>query len=97
MSHEIEAAVRQVYEVWVSSDTVIPPATAMEVDPRVGGAYRFVVERDGHVSVMQGEFRAVRPLEHIEYRWEWNRDGRVSVVRVDFNDLDAALQAGRTT
>ena len=29
----------RVYAAWVSSDTVIPPATAMDIEPKVGGHY----------------------------------------------------------
>ncbi len=86
-SYEIDATVEQVYGAWVSNDTVIPPATAMEVDPKEGGIYRLVASFDGQESTMIGRFKTVRPLEHLEYSWEWNHDGDKSWVRVDFTDL----------
>jgi uncharacterized protein YndB with AHSA1/START domain len=75
-----------VYAAWVSSDTVIPPATAMDIDPVVGGHYRLTAEMPGYVGKNEGKFLAVEPGRHLRYTWEWNQDGKVSEIDVTFVD-----------
>ena len=73
-----------VYAAWISSATVIPPATAMDIDPVVGGHYRLTAEMPGYVGKNEGEFLAVEPGKHLRYTWEWNGDGDVSEIDVTF-------------
>ena len=75
----------RVYAAWVSSDTVIPPATAMDISPVVGGHYRLTVEMPGYVGKNEGEFLIVEAEQHIRYTWEWNGDGDVSEIDVTFS------------
>ena len=75
----------QTYEAWVSSSTVIAPATAMDIDPVVGGQYRLIMETPDFVSRNEGRFLAVEPGRHIRYTWEWNGDGDVSEIDVTFS------------
>ena len=42
--YELPFPISHVYAAWVSSDTVIPPATSMDVLPEVGGHYRLIME-----------------------------------------------------
>ena len=72
------------YAAWVSSDTVIPPATAMEIEPVVGGHYRLIMETPDGVSRNEGRFLAVEPGRHVRYTWEWNGDGEVTEIDVTF-------------
>jgi uncharacterized protein YndB with AHSA1/START domain len=43
-TYELSFPLEMVYDAWVSSDTVIPPATAMDVKPVVGGHYRLIMQ-----------------------------------------------------
>ena len=73
-----------VYAAWVSSDTVIPPATGMDINPVVGGHYRLVVKDDQWDTQNEGEFLEVEENRHLRYTWEWNRDGDVTEIDVTF-------------
>jgi uncharacterized protein YndB with AHSA1/START domain len=73
-----------VYAAWVSSDTVIPPATAMDINPVVGGHYRLVVKDDQWDTQNEGEFLEVEENKHLRYTWEWNKDGDVTEIDVTF-------------
>ncbi|MEM1435542.1 MAG: SRPBCC domain-containing protein [Pseudomonadota bacterium] len=75
----------RVYAAWVSSDTVIPPATAMDIDPRVGGHYRLIIEGPEFSARNEGRFSAVTPGKHLAYSWEWNGDGECSMIDVTFH------------
>lgn len=73
-----------VYRAWVSSETVVPPASRMDIDPVVGGHYKLFVDTpDGSVSCI-GKFLTVEPEQRLIYSWEWNNDGEVSRVDVAF-------------
>lgn len=73
-----------VYTAWVSSDTVIAPATAMDINPVVGGHYRLLMESTDHAAKNEGEFLIVEPGKHVRYTWEWNGDGEISEIDVTF-------------
>ena len=73
-----------VYAAWVSSDTVIPPATAMDINPVVGGHYRLVVKSDEWDTQNEGKFLEVEENKHLRYTWEWNQDGDVTEIEVTF-------------
>ena len=74
-----------VYAAWVSSSTVIPPATAMDIDAVVGGHYRLIMESDAYSGRNEGEFIEIVPGEFLHYTWEWNADGNISNIRVRFS------------
>lgn len=74
-----------VYAAWVSSDTVIAPATAMDINPVVGGHYRLFMESADFTGRNEGSFLAVDPNEHVRYTWEWNSDGEVTEIDVTFS------------
>ena len=83
-SYLLPFPVDRVYRAWTASDTVIPPATAMDIDPRVGGHYRLIMERPGFTARSEGTFSQVVPNERLTYSWEWNSDGEVTEIDVRF-------------
>ncbi len=83
--YEIPFPPEQVYAAWVSSETVIPPATAMDINPVEGGHYRLIMETTEFVGRNEGRFLAVDPGTHVRYTWEWNGDGEVSEIDVSFS------------
>jgi len=89
---EIPFAPGEVYAAWVSPDTVIPPASAMDIDPVVGGRYRLTARGDGFEAQNEGEFLEVEDGRHLRYTWEWNKDGRVTEVEVDFEPTDSGTR-----
>ena len=83
-TYDIPFPIEIVYAAWVSSDTVIAPATAMDIDPVVGGHYRLIMESPDYTGRNEGVFLAVTPNEHVRYTWEWNRDDEISEIDVTF-------------
>lgn len=75
----------KVYSAWVSSETVIPPATAMDVLPEVGGHYRLLMDMPDFSGKNEGKFLVVEPASRVVYTWEWNGDGEVSTIDVRFS------------
>lgn len=82
----------KVYSAWVSSDTVIEPATSMDINPVVGGHYRLNMELPDFSSSNEGTFSLVEPERHIRYSWEWNHDGEVTEIDVRFSAADGATK-----
>lgn len=82
--YEIPFTKDVVYTAWVSSNTVIPPATAMDIDPVVGGHYRLLMQTPEFTGKNEGSFSLVEPSERVVYTWEWNGDGEVTEIDVRF-------------
>ena len=76
--------VHEVYRAWTSSDTVIPPATRMEVQAVVGGHYRLFMETPEFTGRNEGRFLQVDAEKSLTYTWEWNGDGEVTEINVTF-------------
>ena len=73
-----------VYAAWISSNTVIAPATAMDILAEVGGYYRLVMQTPEFLGGNDGLFLRVEPGSRLTYTWEWNHDGEVSEIDVVF-------------
>lgn len=78
--------VARVYAAWISSSTVIPPATRMEIDARVGGHYRLIMDGPDYSARAEGVFETVEPGSRLVYSWEWNGDGEISQIAVAFRE-----------
>ncbi len=83
--YELPFPLETVYAAWVSSDTVIPPATGMDVLPEVGGHYRLLMDMPDFKGMNEGKFLRVEPNQRVTYTWEWNGDGEVSTIDVRFS------------
>ncbi|MCR9277930.1 MAG: SRPBCC domain-containing protein [Pseudomonadaceae bacterium] len=90
--YELQAEVADVYAAWVSSDTVIPPATSMDVNPVVGGHYRLIMDTPEFSGRNDGVFSLVEPGERVVYTWEWNGDGEISTIDVRFEAVGAGTR-----
>ena len=59
-----------------------------EVDLRVGGAYRFGMQKspDGDIFYLRGTYREVRPPERLVYTWRWEAEPELgeTLVTVEF-------------
>jgi len=75
---------QRVYAAWTSSDTVIPPATSMDIDAKVGGHYRLIMETPDFNARNEGVFSHVSPNQRLTYSWEWNGDGEITEIDVSF-------------
>lgn len=91
-TYQLPYSIDEVYNAWVSSDTVIPPATAMDIIPEVGGHYRLIIESSELTSNNEGEFLIVEPKSHVRYTWEWNNDGEVTEIDVKFGSTNNGTQ-----
>ena len=80
-TYVIAHPLNRVFAAWVSEQTVIPPAARMEIEPRVGGAYRLIMPDD---SKMQGEFLAFEDGARLVYTWQWVGDDEATTVEVNF-------------
>ncbi|MEX3008716.1 SRPBCC domain-containing protein [Hoeflea sp. TYP-13] len=78
----------RVYAAWVCSETIIPPATKMDINPTVGGHYRLFMESEDRCNRAEGLFFAVVPDRHVRYTWEWDRDGEITEIDVLFEADD---------
>jgi uncharacterized protein YndB with AHSA1/START domain len=87
--YEVPFDVNGVYHAWVSSNTVIPPATAMDIEPVVGGHYRLLMDTPEFSGKNEGKFSLVEPCERVVYTWEWNGDGEVTEIDVRFEPAAA--------
>lgn len=85
-TYELPFPPQQVYAAWVSSDTVIAPATSMDINPVVGGHYRLIMENPEFTGKNEGEFLIVEPNRHVRYTWEWNNDGEITEIDVVFSE-----------
>ena len=72
-----------VFAKWVAEDTVVSPAEKMEIEPRVGGAYRLLMPGGG---VMEGVFSVFSENERVTYSWNWVGSDETTEVDVVFQD-----------
>ncbi|WP_339719870.1 SRPBCC domain-containing protein [uncultured Paraglaciecola sp.] len=84
-NYDLSFPLEKVYATWISSDTVIAPATSMDILPKLGGHYRLVVDTPEFKGKNEGVFLLVDPNCHLCYTWEWNNDGEVSEIDVNFS------------
>ncbi len=89
---ELPFSVSDVYNAWVSSATVIPPATYMDVLPEVGGQYLLVMENSDFTMTNEGVFSVVEPERRVVYSWEWNKDGEVTNIDVRFSEVESGTR-----
>jgi uncharacterized protein YndB with AHSA1/START domain len=80
----VNAPLKQVYDKWISNDTVIPPAIKMDITPQVGGKYILISKLGDKETTMTGVFKEVLPYKKLVYTWEWDKDGNESLVMVSF-------------
>ena len=90
--YDIPFPLAQVYDAWVSSDTVIAPATRMDVKPEVGGHYKLFIQTPEFQGHNEGRFLHVEPRQRVVYTWEWNGDGEVSTIDVSFTETDLGTE-----
>ena len=83
---------KQVYDAWVSSETVIAPATAMDINPVIGGHYRLIMKMPDFEGRNEGKFLTVNPGKQVVYTWEWNGDGEVSTIDVTFSQTETGTE-----
>lgn len=86
-SYDVLFAPAEIFAAWVSSATVISPATAMDIEPVVGGHYRLIMAMAEGTTVAEGRFLLVDPNRNLRYTWEWNDDGEVAVIDVTLTEI----------
>lgn len=74
-----------VYSAWISPSTVIAPATAMDINPVVGGHYRLLIDTPEFKSRAEGTFSDLQTNRHVRYTWEWDNNGEVTEIDVRFS------------
>lgn len=82
--YDLPFSTKQVYAAWTCPQTIIPPATRMEIDPTVGGHYRLFIEEEDRCSRAEGLIFAIEPERHVRFTWERDRDGEITEVELFF-------------
>ncbi len=85
-TYVIPSSVTTVYDAWVSSKTVIPPAIKNEITAEVDGEIHIWTKFCDVESEMIGKFSVVEPYKKLIYSWEWNQDHHISMVCVEFSE-----------
>lgn len=83
-TYYFDKSVSDVYAAWISPATVIAPATAMDIDPRVGGHYRLIMESADIDTKAEGVFSIVEKNQRLVYSWQWSGSDEVSTIDVRF-------------
>ena len=81
-TYHLPSDLETTYQHWVSNDTVIAPASRMEIEPRVGGTYRLIMPGD---MTMNGVFSEVVPNQALTYSWQWDGSDEQTQVNVQFS------------
>jgi uncharacterized protein YndB with AHSA1/START domain len=104
ITRDFAAPARLVWRAWTEPDLVRRwwsgergEVTSVEIDLRVGGAWRYVmVANEGFEVAFHGEYREIVPIERIvsteAYEGVPDPDGTATVVTCTFDEVD-----GRTT
>lgn len=96
LNKRCKAPVARVFAAWSSpeqvqrwfapGDLTVPEA---EVDFRVGGAYRIVMQRpDGQQHIVGGVYRDIVPDERLVFTWSWEGSGVTSEVEIRLQPAD---------
>ena len=88
-SYTLPFALEQVYSAWVSNETIVPPASKMEIEPKIGGVYRLTMP-DG--STAEGTFSELVPNERVCYSWCWAGSGEATEVDVRFRESSSGTE-----
>jgi uncharacterized protein YndB with AHSA1/START domain len=80
-SYVIEFPLELVFANWVAEDTVVSPADRLEIETRIGGAYKLFMKEG---SVMEGMFTEFVENEHVTYSWNWVGTDETTEVDVVF-------------
>jgi uncharacterized protein YndB with AHSA1/START domain len=83
--YQLPFPIARVYAAWVSSKTIIPPATDMDINPVVGGQYRLIMKTPEYSSTNEGRFLIVEPDHHVRYTWQWSGDDEITEIDVTFS------------
>lgn len=75
-----------VYAAWVSSSTIIAPATSMRVSAVVGGHYTLHIDGPDGRWKADGIFDIVEPNARLRYSWQWDGDSDRTLIDVQFAD-----------
>ena len=82
-SYVIEFPLELVFSKWIAEDTVVSPAEKMEIEPRIGGAYRLFMPGG---AVMEGVFSEFSENERVTYSWHWVGSDETTGVDVTFQN-----------
>jgi uncharacterized protein YndB with AHSA1/START domain len=93
----MRATAEQVFDAWLTPSAIERfmfgragegVVVRLSIDPRVGGRFSFVVEREGHEFDHVGEYVALERPRHLAFTWD------VGQVRADGSRVDIELADG---
>lgn len=92
-SYVIEFPLELVFAKWIAEDTVVSPTERLEIEPRIGGAYKLFMNQG---SVMEGVFTEFVENEHVTYSWNWVGSDETTEVDVIFRNHPGGTEAQLT-
>lgn len=95
LTRRLPASRRRVFEAWTKADVVkrwFAPGdmtvALAEVDARIGGAYRIVMQnKDGETHSPSGTYEEIVPDERLVFSWQWANSDLVTRVTVEFREI----------
>ncbi|WP_211461608.1 SRPBCC family protein [Collimonas silvisoli] len=97
MNKRCKGPVERVFAAWGTADQVkrwFAPGdmsvSQAEIDFRVGGSYRIVIQRpDGQTHIVGGIYREIVTNERLSFTWSWEGSGVTSEVELSFRPVGA--------
>ena len=97
INRNFKASKQSVYDAWTNKEALtawFAPTSEMstvvhEMDLNVGGKYHIsMIEPDGTIHVIHGEYVALNPYDQIVFTWEWESDEEEvnSLVTIDLSE-----------
>ncbi len=94
MNRSFKHSKQDVYDAWTNSEALVKwfaptsdfTTIVHELNLKVGGHYRIeMVEPDGTIHAIHGEYVALNPFDQIVFTWEWESDEQHvnSLVTID--------------
>ena len=81
--YTLDCSPSQIYQAWLSEDSVIPPVVSIQSNPKPKGVYKLKTEG----AVMVGQFAELIQNKLIKYSWSWEGADEKTMVTVRINPI----------
>ncbi len=91
-TYQLPFSLKHVYTAWVSSTTVIAPATSMDIKPVAGGHYTLIIDTPEFKTRNNGIFNRVEYMQRLVYSWQWLQSPEKTEIDVRFSAANNGTQ-----